>query len=228
MHKGAILATVALLFAACGGPSSSATPSAQPPDASGFDARNETFCRNAPVAAGMALGVRSGWTLSPVELVNELERDASALDQAGMGEEASIVRGLSSELASVPEDELVLEAFLDDPVAPQVMTSVRDLLADEPHLGAVSFRSQQEASRLMHKLWAGETWLSDSITLPASFVAETSDAVPDRLITQLEAIDGVRGTQVLGGSVDPDRVAAFRLATLVLCPGIDLPPPDPQ
>jgi hypothetical protein len=80
----------------------------------------------------------------------------------------------------------------------------------------------------MHKIWAGETWLSDSITLPASFVAETSDAVPENLINHLEAMGGVRSTQVLDGSVDPDRLAAFRIATLELCPGIDLPPPDPQ
>jgi cell division protein FtsX len=131
-------------------------------------------------------------------------------------------------LASVPEELRVVKAFLDDPPSPQIVRSVRSFLASKPQFGAPSFRSSQEASRLVQKMWAGESWLADPIPLPAAVVAETSEPVDRQLIDQLRSMDGVVDVQVLGGQTNPDRLAAFRFAALDLCPGIDLPPPDPQ
>lgn len=229
MRAGMALATVTIGLAACSATPSSPTPSTQP-DAAGFDSRKEAFCQRARVAIVLAQGVWEveGMPLPAEEVIRELGRDAHVMEQAGMHEVAVIVDGLASELASVPEDLRVIHSYLDEHPSPTVVRAVRSFLGSEAKVGAISFLSSRDAYRLAAKQWAGETWLSDSVSLPASVVAETSEPVDQQLIRQLRAMEGVVGVQVLGGEVDPDRLAAFRLATLDLCPGIDLPPPDPQ
>jgi hypothetical protein len=229
MRAGVALAAVTICLAACNASPSSPTPSTQP-DAAGFDSRKEAFCQRASVAIGIAQGVREveGMPLPTEEVIPELGRDARAMKEAEMHEVAVIVDGLASELASVPEDLRVVHSYLDEHPSPLVVRAVRNILASEAKVDAISFLSSRDATRLLEKQWAGETWLSDSISLPASVVAETSEPVDQQLIRRLRAMEGVVDVQVLGGEVDPDRLAAFRLATLDLCPGIDLPPPDPQ